>query len=307
MLRGCGDTRRCVEWRRLVALSSAWIAAGLAAVLAVAPAEKADVAQASELAQTAQARFETAEFASAIELWSRAYDLLPDTAEYAAQRSMLTYQMAHACVEAYALDPQLGYLRKAERLFAGYLQTLSDQDPEGVAEVEKTLTELRAKIAESEAAAVVPAPAITDEGAEAEALAEAKLAAQRREEARAASDRRARRWRRLTVAGGVTAGVGVGLLGVMSYGLVRGRQVDAEGQREVAEGGDPGRLAELLQEGTRANHLAIATGVVGGVLAAAGIVLVSRGVVGERRARSELVLAPVWSPGGGLVAVAGRF
>ena len=66
---------------------------------------------------------------------------------------MLTYQMAHACVEAYALDPQLSYLRKAERLFAGYLQTLSDRDPDGVADVEKTLSELRAKIAAIEVAA----------------------------------------------------------------------------------------------------------------------------------------------------------
>lgn len=277
----------------------------------MAPAEQADVAQASQLAQTAQARFETAEFTSAIELWSQAYDLLPDTAEYAAQRGMLTYQMAHACVEAYALDPQLSYLRKAERLFAGYLQTLSDRDPDGVAEVEKTLSELRAKIAAIEVAAGEQAPAITDDGAEAEALAHeaaaARLAAQRREEARIAGEVRARRWRRLTVAGGVTVGVGVGLLGIMSYGLVRGRRVDAAGEKEVLEGGDPGRLSELLQEGTTANHLAIATGVVGGVLAAAGIVMVSRGVVGERRARSELVLAPVWSPGGGLLAVGGRF
>ncbi len=60
-----------------------------------------DLAAIGELAQEAQTRFETADYAGAIDLWTEAYAALPQDSEYAQQRSVLVYQIAQACVEAY--------------------------------------------------------------------------------------------------------------------------------------------------------------------------------------------------------------
>src|SRR5687768_1890321 len=95
-----------------------WLSAGLAAALAVlpavpevraaAPAKASDElnAKISALAQEAQTRFETADYAGAIELWTQAYAALPNEPAYDKRRNVLAYQIAQACVEAYELDPQ---------------------------------------------------------------------------------------------------------------------------------------------------------------------------------------------------------
>ncbi|WP_434419106.1 hypothetical protein [Nannocystis pusilla] len=303
-----------------------WSSAGLAAALAVlpavpearaaAPAKANDElnAKISALAQEAQTRFETADYAGAIELWTQAYAALPNEPAYDKRRNVLAYQIAQACVEAYELDPQLVYLRKAERLFDNYLQTISAKDKNTTAKVQGTLDELREKIrvAEEREAAAKQAAAETADGrdeGDADALLAARRASEAREaEARANAEREARRARRLTIAGGALTGAGAIALGVMAYGLARGARVDRDGEAAKADGvTDSAVYRDLLDQGTAANTLAIATAVVGGVLVVTGIGLIGAGAAGQQRARRDLGLAPTWLRGGAGLVLQGRF
>lgn len=303
------------------------LAAGLAAALtlaaavpeagAAAPAKAGDElnAKISALAQEAQTRFETADYAGAIELWTQAYAALPNEAAYDKRRNVLAYQIAQACVEAYELDPQLVYLRKAERLFDNYLKTISAKDTTTTAKVQGTLDELRAKIADAEAREAAEKKAATEaaegrDDGEAEArLAAEKASASREAEARrAAGEREAKRSRRLTIAGGALTGAGAIALGVMAFGLARGARVDRDGEAAKADGvTDPTVYRDLLDQGTVANTLAIATAVAGGVLVVTGIGLIGAGAAGQQRARRELGLAPTWLRGGAGLVLQGRF
>ncbi|PCC69126.1 hypothetical protein SAMN02745121_05774 [Nannocystis exedens] len=305
-----------------------WLSAGLAAALAALPAApevraaapaKAKAgdelnAKISALAQEAQTRFETADYAGAIELWTQAYAALPNEPAYDKRRNVLAYQIAQACVEAYELDPQLVYLRKAERLFDNYLKTISAKDKNTTAKVQSTLDELREKIRvaeEREAAdkqAAAEAAEARGEGGPGPHVAAQKASEAREAEARAVAEREAKRARRLTIAGGALTGAGAIVLGVMAYGLARGARVDRDGEAAKADGvTDPAVYRDLLDQGTAANTLAIATAVAGGVLVVTGIGLLGAGAAGQQRARRDLGLAPTWLRGGAGVVLQGRF
>lgn len=309
-------------------LLSALLAAALSASLAAPPiasagpatakaqpAADAPLARAGALAQEAQTLFETADYAGAIELWTQAYAALPDDPAYAAQRSVLAYQIAQACVEAYSLDPQVVYLRKAERLFTGYLQTISPKDKATHDAVEQTLVDLRAKISEAEARAAQARGLDADEAerqrSAAAAEAEAKARKQREAEAearRVAARRELRKWRGVTVAGGAMIGAGAVMLGVMTFGLARGARLDDDGFAAKMQGtGDPELYQDLLRQGTAANKLAVATGVIGGLFLVSGIGLIAAGSTGQRRARRELAWSPTWLRGGAGLSLVGRF
>jgi len=303
-----------------------WWSAGLAAALAVSPgvAEvRAAPAKGNEelnakigaLAQEAQTRFETADFAGAIELWTQAYAAMPNEPAYEKRRNVLAYQIAQACVEAYALDPQLVYLRKAERLFDNYLKTISAKDKVTTAKVQGTLDELREKIRDAEEREAAEKQAAAESGersggsdAEAELAAQKESSAREGEARREAAEREAKRSRRLTIAGGAVTGVGAIVLGVMAYGLAQGAKVDREGAAAKADGvTDPDVYRDLLGDGMAANRLAIATAVAGGVLVVTGIGLIGAGAAGQQRARRELGVAPTWLRGGAGIVLQGRF
>lgn len=281
------------------------------------PAKVAALEQVRRLAQEAQTRFETADFAGAIELWTQAYAALPEDPEHGPQRSALAYQIAQACVEAYSIDPKLSYLRKATRLFESYLPMIDPQDRETAAEVGKTLDDLRRRIAEAEAEEARKREA--EEAAQREAEAAAQLeaeearrreaeAARRREEAaRPADAPQAPRPRRtLAIAGGVTLGLGALGLGLMAYGLAAGAGVDRRGDAARAAGEGPAVFRELLAEGTRANQIAVGAGVVGGVLVVAGAALLGVGLARRSQGR-EVRWVPRGYPAGAGVVLLGRF
>lgn len=300
-----------------------WVSAGLAAVLAsspgiaevrAAPAKGNDQlnAKISGLAQEAQTRFETADFAGAIELWTQAYAAMPDEPAYDKRRNVLAYQIAQACVEAYELDPQLVYLRKAERLFDNYLKTISAKDKVTTAKVQGTLDELREKIrvAEEREAAEKQAAAEAAEraGPEDEEQAAPKADEAEAEDRRTVAEREAKKSRGLTIAGGTLTGAGAIVLGVMAYGLAQGARADRDGEAAKADGvTDPAVYRDLLDQGMAANRLAIATAVAGGILVVTGIGLLGAGAAGQQRARRELGLAPTWLRGGAGIVLQGRF
>lgn len=282
-----------------------------ALVLALAPPpvhagpNKADrklLNEVSALAAEAQTRFETADYAAAIELWTQAYAALPAEPAYEKRRNGLAYLIAQACVEAYALDPQLVYLRKAERLFEQYLETIKAEDAR--AKVKGTLDELRGKIRaaeEKEAAAQEAARREREAGDAAEAGRQEEQA--RAAARRVAAERDARVGRRLTIGGGALVGAGGLALGLMTYGLVRGRGLDREGDDARGEGVmDLEFYRDLIADGVTANRIAIVGGALGGLLVVAGVALIGAGAARQRRARRELAVSPTWTGGGaGLV------
>lgn len=285
---------------------------------AAKPKAEDPLARVSELAQEAQTRYETADFSGAIDLWTQAYAALPDEPAYAQQRSVLAYQIAQACVEAYAIDPQLVYLRKAEKLFDSYRATIDPADRETAEDVQKTLDELRSKIAEAEARAAASGDAemqaelAAAERELAEKMAREEAERRRREQEdaarRAAAEGEVKRYKGLTIAGAAVAAWGAASLGVMAFGLARGSKVDERGESLVKAGDpDPAELRDLLNQGTTANKLAIAFGAVGGALIVTGVGLVAAGTAGYRRARRDLAVAPGWLPGGGSLSVRFRF
>lgn len=301
----------------LVALLVFGSAADAPARTAAPAAQPTPLQRVSELVKSAQARYETADYAEAIELWTQAYDLLPDTPEYTAQRNVLAYQIGQACVEAYALDPKLAYLRKADVLLSGYQQSIDPQDTETQTEIAGRLADIRAKIAEAERLAAEQTDREREEAERArEAAAAAKRpdpaieAAKKLEEARLrrVAERDAKKWRRISIAGGVTLAAGASMLAVMGYGLARGAKIDDDGDAAVASGTpDPVALQNLLDKGLTANRLAVATGILGGALAVTGAALVGAGVVRERRARRAMAFAPIYLRGGAGLSFSARF
>ncbi len=303
-------------WRNL----AVGVALGLGCITATpALAQRSaepDLAAIGELAQEAQTRFETADYAGAIDLWTEAYAALPQESEYAQQRSVLVYQIAQACVEAYALDPQVLYLRKAERLYTSYQETIDPSDAETLAEVESTIAELRAKIAvvdpdpETEGdpkpdpgagEAQVEDQSIGDEGDGSATTSEVPSG----EPSAGRSDGRG-----LTIAGAVLVGLGAASLGAMTYGLVWGGRVDDRGDAAKAAGETDAEVYRgLLSEGTTANRLAIGAGVAGAVAVATGATLLGVGL-GKRRTRSserDIAWAPLGVARGGGLALRLRF
>ena len=215
----------------LVTVSPATVTAAARSAKPAARDEGPDLQKIGELAQEAQTRFETADFPGAIELWTQAYAALPAEPAYASQRGVLVYQIAQACVEAYSIDPQVLYLRKAERLLSNYLETLGPADEETAASVKEQLGEIEGKIAEAEAAGEagsvepesdlddvveVEEPAPDEDGVPYE---ESKVPG-----------------RPLVIAGGALLGAGALGLGAMTFGLVWGARVDARGDAAVADG-----------------------------------------------------------------------
>src|SRR5690606_14376967 len=112
--------------------------------------------------------------------------------------------------------------------------------------------------------------------------------------------------KKLMIAGGVTAALGLGLLGLMVAGLVRGQRTQTAGAALVTEmptlmPEDP-QLRDLERQGRGSNAMAILGGVFGSLALGAGVALL---VVGSRAKRApqadaqQVAVWPVVSPLGG--------
>lgn len=123
---------------------------------------------------------------------------------------------------------------------------------------------------------------------------------------------------KLLIAGGVTAGVGLALVGLMVGGMVRGQRTEADGAALVqAMPGlmpDDPQLAELERRGRGDNAMAVVGGVFGSLALGAGIALLVVGVrarqASGRPTGPEPAAVAVWplaSPSGGGAALRWRF
>ncbi|WAS92966.1 hypothetical protein [Nannocystis punicea] len=129
---------------------------------------------------------------------------------------------------------------------------------------------------------------------------------------------KARAPNKLLIAGGVTAGVGLALVGLMIGGMVRGQRTEADGVALVQAmpelPTDDRQLAELERRGRGDNAMAVVGGVFGSLALGAGIALLVVGVRAKqasgRSSAPEPAAVAVWplaSPTGGGAALRWRF
>ena len=77
------------------------------------PALEADpLAEAQALYDKGRAKFETADYHAAVELWTEAYALVPDTADGGQTKVLLIYNIATAREKAFEIDGELSQLRE---------------------------------------------------------------------------------------------------------------------------------------------------------------------------------------------------
>lgn len=116
----------------------------------------------------------------------------------------------------------------------------------------------------------------------------------------------------LLISGGASAALGLAGLGLMTAGLVIGRDVERDGEAQVAALEAEGRsgleitdaLAELRAKGQRANTMAIAGGVSGALLLIVGATLIG---VSTTRAVRRVGVSPSAGPGRAGLVITGRF
>lgn len=123
--------------------------------------------------------------------------------------------------------------------------------------------------------------------------------------------------KKLLIAGGVTTGVGVALLGLMIGGLVRGQRTEDEAAALVQAmpelAADDPRFAAFDRRGRGDNAMAIVGGVFGSLALGAGVALLVVGVRAHKAAgrpsapEPTVAVWPVASPAGGGATVRWRF
>jgi hypothetical protein len=237
-----------------------------------------------------QVLFDLADYEGAIARWTEAYLLLTQPR----QQLRLMYTLAETHYRAYEVTRDASHLRRARHLFAQFLG--------GV----RTHSEGRASLSTDFANATVRLEQTDRALAQLEREAEEQRATLRAialGSARIEPSPPVRVMRTTGVALTITGGVGLVL---MTTGINLGARADDEvGLSGLAED----ERALLLARGYRHNALAIAGGVVGGAMLAAGVPLL---IVAKRRARAEREttvhrLAPALSPTTFGVAWEGRF
>lgn len=260
---------------------------------------------AQRLYDRGKAKFETADYADAIELWTEAYAIVPETPESNQIKVLLIYNIATAREKQFEVSRDPAELRQATILLQSFedsIAALYGEGPEAEAE--------RAKVRERRAAIEVRLRE-----------AEAAQAAQAREDDGKAEGTEPttppepttpddggvapRGGRGLVIGGAVAAGLGVGGLGLMAAGLGMGARANDIADLEPS---DIDGRRDRFDRGRTGNTLAIAGGVAGGVLLVTGAVLLGIGVPRMKAGkRGTVALVPAPLRGGPGFVLHGRF
>ena len=246
-----------------------------------------------------QAKYETADYSGAIELWTEAYALVDSTPENASIKALLIFNLAQAHTKAYELDEDVIHLKQAQRLLTSFRDNLAllyeDQPALEVeqAKVDESLAVIEAQLADAEAEPEPepepPAPTLTDP--ESEGPVET-----------------GKPGKPLIIAGSAVLGLGIaaGIVGIVG-GII------GQGANDLS-GIDPfdfeGR-EEQFNSGRTGNLLLIVGAVGAGILIPTGAALIGLGASRNKRINTaKLRVSPSfagrWGSGGGL-AVSGRF
>jgi hypothetical protein len=249
-------------------------------------AEDPALAKARELYEQGEARFATADYFAAIELWTQAFTMVPDTADAARIQAALIFDIATAREKAFEVSGDLTHLRQAKLLMEDYIASipaLYGDGPEAEEERGRITTRLNAIVRQIE-----------------------EVERERRKTTRSGPtdsrpDGDPKRARALIGSGGAAIGLAVGGFAMMTAGLVMGSQAND------LSGIDPDAIEERrdqFEKGRTGNSLAIAGGVIGGVFIVTGAVLLGLGLAERRRA---LAFAPTFGRGHAGLAMRMRF
>ncbi len=246
----------------------------------VAPVEGVDtpvedpMTSAQALYQAGVASYETFDYQEAIEKWTDAYALLPQTPETAATRNSLVYNIARAQEKAFAQDHDVARLRRAIALLERYH---ADAEASGVADATE-LADVRTRIAELEAAVDA---------------AQAEREPVRPPPTPGADGERSRRGRASIATGSVLMVLGVG---AVVGGVVAGTRMSSSARRTLPgldQLGDEQARADALARGHRGDVVTIASAVAGGVVALSGTVLLAIGAKRRGRPSSRSAFTPM--------------
>jgi hypothetical protein len=281
----------------------------LATPAAAAPAAAPDpvLEAVNKRYQEGLAARDAGDFVTAAESFTAAYkDIPPKSREI---RASVLFDLVDARRNAFAEGEGPGQICECERLLVAYLDEVkqllgarAEKVPD-TRKARKLLAELRKQIAAVKlenpaldcAATTVdrPAPEPEPEPEPPPAPAEPPAPA-------GPDPAQTRRARTLVIAGGVTTGVGVVMLGVMAGGLAIGRKAEQDGEdltlKALANNAplsedDPG-LRSLLRRGHTGNALAIAGGVIATVAVAAGVTMIVLGLRARKGRPARAALVP---------------
>jgi hypothetical protein len=259
-----------------------------------APADPDDAVldEAQHLFDEGASKYETADYAGAIELWTRAYGLVPNVPEYGPIRAKLIANLATAQERAYAVDREISHLNQAKILLERYRAGLAEIYGEDDVERAKEL----AWIAERVGAIDAELQAVAD-----------REAAANEPEPEPEREPRLGPGQGMVIGGSVLTGLGVAGLGVMIGGMVIGA-----GNNSLADipSNDLDARATRFDQGRLGNTLAIAGGAGGAVLLGAGVALLVVGLAKKRAAgptEAQATLVPILDPTQAGLGLVGRF
>ncbi|HFE45072.1 MAG TPA: hypothetical protein ENJ18_06195 [Nannocystis exedens] len=264
------------------------------------------IQQARDLYKRGLARFETADYTGAIDLWTDAYAMLPTSVETAETKSLFLYNIATARERAYELDGKLSHLRQALVILDGFINYIPEiyEEPERATQELAAANERRAAIA----AIIEAAEAAANPKPEPEPEPEAEPEPEPEPEVEIAPDTSddIRPGRSMVIAGSVLVGVGTLGLGLMTGGLVLGTK--ANDLSELEPGDIVGRR-DLFARGLLGNKLALAGGLAGGASLLAGVVVLSLGIKRQRSAGAPPTtsFAPLLGPDLAGLQIGGHF
>jgi hypothetical protein len=263
-----------------------------------APGEDEAPADPEAIFRRGQAKYETADYNGAIELWTEAYALVEPIPENASIKALLIYNLAQAHIKAYELDDDAIHLKQAQQLlrsFEANLELLYD-DPKQLEEertkVSELLTEIDAKIAAHDPE-VEPEP---DEPPPPEVEP-------KDDDVQEPGNRHP--GTPLVIAGGVVTGLGaLAGVGAIVGGLIASNSNDISDLEPDDLQGREDRFAA----GVAGNGLALAGGIGAGVLLPTGIALMVVGILRNKRAQSSsTAFAPTLGRGSVGLGITGRF
>ena len=256
--------------------------------------------RAQTLFQAGVALYGSADYGGAIDKWVEAYNTVPSVFENRTVKAELVYNVARAQQKWFDVDTDIEHLRAARSSMENY-----------VAEIPTIYTPELATVERARAQGLI------DELSE--DIAAAEEAERKRQEALAAAmapkidpelDRRERRRNRAMIGSGAAlTTIGLAGVGVLATGAVVAGDADEQVEDLFLES-QASEREDQLERGQNANAMMVIGGISAGVFLAAGIPLLSTGIVFEKRRRKYVdeataVVVPV--RGGVGVSFAGKF
>ncbi|NVB40136.1 hypothetical protein G6O69_19980 [Pseudenhygromyxa sp. WMMC2535] len=257
--------------------------------------------EAKALFRRGQAKYETADYKGAIELWTDAYTLVDPTPENASIKALLIYNLAQAHVKAFELDEDVIHLKQAQQLLetfkSGVVLLYEDEadQAEEARKIDARIAEIDARLAEAEAQ---PEP---------EPEPEPPPPALAVEPEPRTPGPAPRPGAPLIGAGATLAAVGLAFGGIAIAGAVIGSQANDLSEIDYLDFED---RQEAFRSGSIGNGMAVSGLVIGGLMLPTGIALIAVGVKRNKRAAnlgSRALVLPSLGPRGAGLSIQGRF